>query len=354
MNDVFSIECTNMPMALDENMIFFVERGYEFYINEYIGRNSKRFVKAFSSFDYSFNYLPESKDLELFLICRQILNASKDVNMALCKYAYMDNGRAVFYCVELDNDEKEESLAKQFYHFACWCKVDVQRRAKWKQFDEEFEELMRIQREELKDCWQCNEDRPKIQIVTDWDNLEELEEFFVVEEDVKETVISSVDVQLADIARQLDELRRQGVSEERIREAIDPKPELTPLHITSDLKIMLPALNKEIVLQPINKAVFLLFLRHPKGINFKDMADYKEELINLYVEVTDRIDLRVIGKSINSLCNPLSNSIHEKCTRIREVFVNCLGEELASNYCIVGKKGEDKRIPLPEEMIVWE
>lgn len=355
MNEVFSIECTNLPVNLDTSKIFFVEREYEWYINQYIGRNSSRFENAFSNFNYSFNYFPESKDPELFLIIRQILNASFDVNNALCKYAYSEGDRHVFYCVELDNDEHEESLAKQFHHFACWCKVDEKRRERWKNFDEEIEEMLRMQREFLADCWQCNEVRPRIEIINVDDEFDELEEYFCIEDEPAQTrtVFSNVDLQLEDIARQLEELRKQGISEERIRAAIEPKQELSPIEITRDYRILLPNFNKEIVLQPIVKAVFLLFLRHPKGINFKDMSDYREELISLYIAITDRIDQRVIDKSISSLCNPISNSIHEKCTRIREVITQCLGTQLAPNYCITGKRGEDKRIPLPEDMITW-
>lgn len=351
MNDVFSVECTNFPFALDENKIIFVEREYEWYINQYIGRNRVRFEKAFSSFQYEFCYLPVLKEPELVHIARQLLIASSDVNCALCKFAYMDGDKAVFYCVELDNDEHEESLARQFYHFACWCKVDEDRRVKWMEFDEEIRELRR--NSEVEECWLQNNQRPHVQIVNDIDGLEQLEEYFEAVDPVSANEVSYADIQLRDLKRMVDELRKMGVSEERIREAFEPELELSRIEITPDYRILLPDLEKEIVLQPITKALFLLFLRHPDGINFKEMSDYKEELIQLYIAVTDRIDQRAINKTITSICSPINNSIHEKCTRIREALVTCLGPKLAASYCISGKKGENKRINLPSSLISW-
>ena len=354
MNEVYSIECTNMPAALDENKIFFVEREYEWYINQYIGRNSKRFAKAFANFQYSFGYFPESKDVTLCLIANQLLKASNDINHALCKFAYMEDGRAVFYCVELDNDEVEESLAKQFYHFACWCKVATERRAKWLKVEEE--NAARRSETDVDACWVRNErKRPHVQIVNDIDGLEQLEEYFEDMEVVEECKsVSSVDVTLADIKRQLDELRAQGVSEERIREAIEPTPEISRLAITKDYHILLPDLHKELSLPPLQKALFLLFLRHPKGINFKRISEYKDELYAIYIAVSERVSKLTIDNSIERICTPSDNSIHEKCANIRRALILQLGDRLGLKYCITGLRGEPKRIALPEELVSWE
>lgn len=351
MNDVFSIECTNFPFVLDENKIIYVEREYEWYINQYIGRNRTRFANAFSNFNYEFCYLPVRMEPELVHVVSHILLATHEVNRALCKFAYMDGEKAVFYCLELDNDEKEESLAKQFYHFACWCKVDEERQAKWKQFDEEVDELRK--EDELNGCWQRNTGRPHVQIINDIDGLEQLEECFDIVEGAEEGEVSYTEMQLRDLKRMVEELRKSGVSDERIREALDPEPEISRIEITSDYHIMLPELNKEIELKPITKAVFLLFLRHPDGINFKNLVEYSGELTELYLAVTDRVDPKVIHRTIESICSPLNNSIHEKCTLIREALTRCLGPRLAPAYCISGKRGENKRINIPESFVTW-
>ena len=350
MNEVFSVECKNFPFALDENKIIFVEREYEWYINQYIGRSRKRIQKAFSNFNYEFCYLPAEFDETVVHIVRQLLLASRDINHALCKYAYMDGDKAVFYCVELDNDEKEESLAKQLYHFACWCTVDAERRVKWNAWEQS--ELAAKREEQLDECWKRN-DTPHIQILNDAEGLEQLEEYFDYAVDEDECELSYSETQLRALRRLADDLRKMGVSEERIREAVEPEPELSRIEITTDYRILLPDLHKEIALKPITKAVFLLFLRHPKGINFKELDEYRDELTALYCAVTDRIDQRAINKTISAICSPLSNAIHEKCSRIRESITASLGPKLAASYCISGSKGESKRILIPEDLIDW-
>lgn len=351
MNDVFSIECTNFPFALDADKIIFVEREYEWYINQYIGRNCRRFRKAFAHFHYDFCYLPVCYDEVVVHIVRQLVMASHDINHALVKFAYMDGEKAVFYCVELDNDEKEESLAKQFYHFACWCKVEAERRVKWDEWEKAVGEQMR--EEELEDCWHRNVKSPRVQIVNDIDNLEMLEEFFEAS-DEEATEVSYADLQLRNLKNLISELREMGVSEDKIRMAYEKEDKPARLEVTKDNRLLLPEIGKEILLQPVLKALFLLFLRHPNGINFKKMCDHKSELAELYRVVSGRIDQHVIDNTVEKLCDPLDNSIHEKCANIRRKIIDQLGDRLAANYFISGKKGENKRIALPQELIVWE
>ena len=56
------------------------------------------------------------------------------------------------------------------------------------------------------------------------------------------------------------------------------KGRLSRLVITEDYRFILEDYHKEVELQPVHKAVYLLFLAHPEGIEFKRLADYREEL----------------------------------------------------------------------------
>ena len=107
-------------------------------------------------------------------------------------------------------------------------------------------------------------------------------------------------------------------------------------------------------MEPIVRAVYLLFLKHPEGIKFKDLPDYRQELCTMYNKVrpwglTDRAI-----RSIEDVTNPLLNSINEKCARIKKAFLNQLDSRMAENYCIRGKRGEAKRISLPRDFVIWE
>ena len=61
-----------------------------------------------------------------------------------------------------------------------------------------------------------------------------------------------------------------------------------------------------------------------------------------------------IRQSIDALTSPLSNSINEKCARIRAAFVSQFDESLAKYYYIDGKRGEAKKIILDRKLLEWK
>lgn len=130
------------------------------------------------------------------------------------------------------------------------------------------------------------------------------------------------------------------------------KPSLKKLTITKDYRIMF--CDKEIKMEPIVKAVYLLFLMHPEGIAFKSLPDYRKELTSIYGDLKPLgLNDRVI-RSIEDVTNPLLNSINEKCSRIRAAFISEIEEPFAKEYYVTGKSGEAKKIALPRELVIWE
>ena len=115
------------------------------------------------------------------------------------------------------------------------------------------------------------------------------------------------------------------------------KSKLSRLMITSDYRFFLVDMgNREIELQPVHKAVYLLFLAHPEGIEFKRLSDYREELTRYYMATAKLIDKEKIIEGVDHLVNPLDNAIHEKCSRIKKVFLEIMDEYMASYYIISG------------------
>ena len=109
----------------------------------------------------------------------------------------------------------------------------------------------------------------------------------------------------------------------------------------------------EIPLPAVQKAVYFLFLRHPEGINFKDMVDYRDELFNIYRKLAERGTTDKLAATIDDLVNPLSNSMNEKCSRIKNMFRYYLPENLAKHYYISGGKGERKQVGIDFYRIKW-
>lgn len=133
----------------------------------------------------------------------------------------------------------------------------------------------------------------------------------------------------------------------------DDSIQLSRLIVTKDYRIMLPEyFGMEIKMEPLVKAVYFLFLKHPEGIVFKDLPDYREELTQIYVKMKPNGLSERVTQSIEDVTNPLLNSINEKCARIRGAFQ--FDDNMAKHYYIDGKRGEPKKISLPRDLVIWE
>ena len=167
---------------------------------------------------------------------------------------------------------------------------------------------------------------------------------------------------LEEVREKVAELRLRGISESVITRYMKPVPELSKLIVTYDMRILLEDYDKEVVMQPINKTVFLLFLRHPEGLFFKRLCEHANELAVIYHCVKEKKNnieqmLSVNQKvptSILAIVDPLSNSVNEKCTRIKENFLLLVHDDIAKQYYITGQKGDVKSIKLPRHLVVWK
>jgi hypothetical protein len=142
------------------------------------------------------------------------------------------------------------------------------------------------------------------------------------------------------------------------------KGRLSRLIITDDYRFILEDYHKEVELQPVHKAVYLLFLAHPEGIEFKRLADYREELTRYYMATAKIMDKEKVMESVDHLINPLDNAINEKCSRIKKVFLELMDEYTASYYIISSHTQKHiagssriwyerlKVITLPRELVV--
>ena len=145
-------------------------------------------------------------------------------------------------------------------------------------------------------------------------------------------------------------IKRLGFHEEKLKNQI----KLSKLTITKNYTLLLSDYNKEVRLEPIVKAIYLLYLNHPEGIAFKYLPDYRKELAEIYQKIkpfglTDRAI-----RSIEDVTNPLLNSINEKCSRVRAAFLPLVDASLLDQYIIIGKSGEAKKIDLPRNLVIWE
>lgn len=161
-------------------------------------------------------------------------------------------------------------------------------------------------------------------------------------------------VLVEEIKERIRKLKDYGMSEKELTSLLETEQPLLKLTISRNYRLYLGEQRMEVRMEPLVKAVYLLFLRHPEGIIFKDLPDYRQELTKIYSDVrpwglTDRA-----LQSIEDVTNPMLNSINEKCARIKKTFLAVMGSGMAEHYYIKGTRCEPKGIALPRDLVVWE
>ncbi len=172
-----------------------------------------------------------------------------------------------------------------------------------------------------------------------------------INSDEKQALYNSL---VREVKEKVQKLKEYGMNEQEITSLIHTDQPILTLTIGKNYRIFLGDNRVEIHMEPLVKAVYLLFLNHPEGIVFKNLPDYRGELTKIYSEVRPwGLSERAL-QSIEDVTNPLLNSINEKCARIRKAFTMILTSSIAEYYYIKGKRGSIKSIILPRELVFWE
>ena len=160
---------------------------------------------------------------------------------------------------------------------------------------------------------------------------------------------------LNEVREKVHKLKAYGVEDIEILATMNEEKLFPQLIVTKDYKIVLAGEKPvNVEMEPLVKAVYLLFLSHPEGIVLKYLPDYRKELTDIYLllrpyGITERVE-----KSIIDVTTPTQNSINEKCARIRKHFSSLLPLNIAKYYAISGKRGEVKKIDLVRANVIWE
>lgn len=77
-------------------------------------------------------------------------------------------------------------------------------------------------------------------------------------------------------------------------------------------------------------------------------------MLVLYCCCTGREPDMEMRQSVDNLVDPLSNSLNEKCSCIREAFLREMDDSIACHYYITGDRATPKRIKLDRGLVEWE
>ena len=165
-----------------------------------------------------------------------------------------------------------------------------------------------------------------------------------------------IDILADEIRQRIAQLQLMGVEDFVIKKLISlPESKQSFLQITQDFRIILPDYNNmEITMPTLSKVVYFFYLRHPEGLRFKELIDYRDELLQIYYRMSNRYDSAKLEQSIDELVDSTRNSINEKCSRIRSSFVSRFSDDLAKYYYITGYSGHAKHILLDRSLVIDE
>lgn len=362
----YTLGLKKLPFEQSTRQIIFVESGYDVEINNLIKLNYEEICDYYSSAGYEFCYIPwltneiESDDAYNYFLPydknlkdRDVLKSDFILDFMIHPENRMNIGPSLLFyhpdCIDNNYSEAESQFIGITFDVSTF-----ERSPNLKEvllhiladIEEHKHPIIRFQKVS----------KPKYDIEDDDGLL-----YRAGEEDIIYDADSYFDSEsqqlMAEIEERIKKLNKKGINTYIVKRMIkDDDEQLSRLRITKDYRIFLPDYkNMEIKITPLPKAVFMLFLKHPEGILFKYLPDYKDELMHIYKKVKGPLfDLTTALKSIEDVTDPLSNSINEKCARIREAFVCQFDEHLAKYYYVDGKRGEPKKIALPRDMVKWE
>lgn len=362
----------NLPFMPEEKEVFYVENEYDEKANRFIKENKDYIIELFAKKGFTFVYLPDikvSRELAETTIAYHSPD-SKAIEPLQNEESQLTGLRSNFLLDYMINPHNRKDIKSSFaWYNSCWPLTTLEKNCylfNLATFDaddalanpnEIIAEVFSQLGKKLDHSGRMYQRSKKVEK----DATDTADDNF----DNEEALDNETRQMLDDVRTRLDKIRLRGIREAVIAKYLKPTPKLSHLTITYDLRIILDDYDgMEIKMEPIVKTTYLFFLRHPKGVFFKFLPQYRNEMEIIYHAVKDKrnyIDKAMeanmqlkISPSVEALCNPTKNSINEKCSRIKEVFIIHFDETIASHYYISGMSGGKKMIMLPRDLVKWE
>lgn len=119
-------------------------------------------------------------------------------------------------------------------------------------------------------------------------------------------------------------------------------PDVVKIYIDNHWRILSRDADIEVKMPTLSKVLYFLFLRHPEGIILKQILDYRDELLKIYLLFSPSRTMQEITKSIDILTDVSDGSLNQKISRVNAAFQSSLS--YSNTWQIMGKRGEIKKI----------
>lgn len=343
------IKKTNFPpprlIRFDNKLIFkpvssqviYIENSFQPQVNKFIVQNFENICQLFSKKGYVFCYIP-------------LLNQNK-LTTEVIEYYHPDlDKRTINHYTEEDKTIGYDDLLLKTKDSRGLFSGLI--RYKGKTEDTYLFSYFEFTRHTVKELW--------TEITTYSNNIGDGTVFYSFPEPEKNDLADfnfpfEAKILVEEIKERIERLKKIGINEVILKSLLISDTKISRMNISKDYRIyLIDYNNKEIVMPPLPKAIFFLFLKHPEGILFKHLSEYKNELKQIYLKLTPRSESKDILESLNDVTDSTKNSINEKCSRIREAFVKEFDESLAKYYFITGDRATPKKIILDRKLVNFE
>ena len=145
---------------------------------------------------------------------------------------------------------------------------------------------------------------------------------------------------VAQIRNLLGQLRIKGITDKEIDTILTQQQKPGRAYINTQGKLVLPDEGGvQIKLTPMERTLYILFLRYPNGINADELWRYWDELCKIYGSQMIYDDKDLIEDAVEGICDEEKVTWYTNVSRIKRKVSDKLGKRAAEQYII--KRGED-------------
>ena len=144
---------------------------------------------------------------------------------------------------------------------------------------------------------------------------------------------------VAQIRNLLGQLRTKGATEQDIDSLLSEQQPGRAYINTQGMLVLPDEGGVQIRLTPMERTLYILFLRYPQGINADELWGYWNELCKIYGSQTVYDDINLIEDAVEGICDEEKVTWYTNVSRIKRKITDKLGKRAAEQYII--RRGED-------------
>ena len=145
---------------------------------------------------------------------------------------------------------------------------------------------------------------------------------------------------VAQIKTLLKQLKTKGATDKEIDSLLTDEDKPGRAYVDSKGMLVLPdAGGVQIRLTPMERTLYILFLRYPYGINADELWRYWDELCDIYGTQTVYDDIGLIEDAVEGICDEEKVTWYTNVSRIKRKITDKLGKRAAEQYII--RRGPD-------------